>query len=100
MGVDAREEMRRLQHRLFLRQRRLIARSVQGSNADLRAYEASASRRLRSFVREATYGELLHAVSTADLVYVGDYHTLKQAQRSFLKLVQRRWPRRPLQLAL
>ncbi len=98
--MTAREEIDRLQRRLFARQKRLIAQSVLGMNADLRAYEARALRRVRTFAREATYGELLHAVSTADLVYVGDYHTLKQAQRSFLKLIQRRWPNRPLLLAL
>ncbi len=98
--MTAREEIDRIQRRLFARQKRLIAASVHGSNADFRAYEARVQKRVRTFNREATYGELLHAVSTADLVYVGDYHTLKQAQRSFLKLVQRRWPNRPLLLAL
>lgn len=98
--VTAREEIDRLQRRLFARQKRLIAASVQGMNKDLRAYEARVQRRVRTFAREATYGELLHAVSTTDLVYVGDYHTLKQAQRSFLKLIQRRWPHRPLLIAL
>ena len=98
--MNVREEIFRLQRRLYGRQKRLINASVQGVNRDLRAYQAAAARRVRGFAREATYGELLHAVSTADLVYVGDYHTLKQAQRSFLKLVQRRWPRRPLRLAL
>jgi len=98
--VTAHEEIDRLQRRLFARQKRLIAQSVHGTNDDLRAYEARAQKRVKTFAREATYGELLHAVSTADLVYVGDYHTLKQAQRSFLKLVQRRWPNRPLLLAL
>jgi hypothetical protein len=100
VGVTVRKEIYRLQRRLYARQKRLIAASVHGLNADFVAYEAEAARRVRTFSREATYGELLHAVSTADLVYVGDYHTLKQAQRSFLKLVQRRWPRRPLRLAL
>jgi hypothetical protein len=98
--VTVRKEIYRLQRRLYARQKRLIAASVQGLNQDFLAYEAAAARRVRTYSREATYGELLHAVSTADLVYVGDYHTLKQAQRSFLKLVQRRWPRRPLRLAL
>jgi hypothetical protein len=55
---------------------------------------------VRTFLREASYRELLDAASAADLVYVGDYHTLKQAQRSFLKLAQRRASRRPLLLAL
>ncbi len=39
-------------------------------------------------------------MARADVIYVGDYHTLKQSQRSFLKLMQRRETRRPLLLAL
>src|SRR5207302_9679035 len=56
--------------------------------------------RTRGFLREAAFAELLEAGARADLVDVGDYHTLKQAQRSFLKLVQRRKASRPLVLAL
>lgn len=71
-----------------------------GAGAAFRAYEARVQRRTRRFQREASYDELLAAAAQADVVYVGDYHTLKQAQRSFLKLVQRRVAGRPLVLAL
>ena len=98
--VRARVEIGRLQRRLWQRQRKLIAASVLVANADFRGYEDGYLRRTRTFLREASFAELLDAAAQADLVYVGDYHTLKQAQRSFLKLVQRRWPRRPLLLAL
>ncbi|MBS2023673.1 MAG: ChaN family lipoprotein, partial [Deltaproteobacteria bacterium] len=98
--MTAREELHSLQEALFRRQKRLIAASVHGMTAAFKRYEAAYQRRVRTFAREATYGEVLHAVSTADLVYVGDYHTLKQAQRSFLKLMRRRWPRRELIIAL
>ena len=73
---------------------------MHGADAAFRAYEARYLRRTRSFEREATYAELLIEAAKADVVFVGDYHTLKQSQRSFLKLVQRRSSRRPLLLAL
>ena len=98
--VPARLEIGRLQRRLWQRQKRLIAASVQGANAEFRSYEAGYLKRTRRFLREGSYAELLDAIAQADLVFVGDYHTLKQSQRSFLKLVQRRWPRRPLVIAL
>jgi hypothetical protein len=98
--MTAREEIGRLQRRLFERQRKLIATSVLGQNAEFRAYEQRYLRRTRDFLRQAGYAELLDAVAQADVVYVGDYHTLKQSQRSFLKLLQRRWPRRPPVVAL
>ena len=78
-----------MQRALFARQRRLIAESVHRPSPEFVAYEARVQRRVRTFLREATYAELLQSVEASDLVYVGDYHTLKQAQRSFLKLVQR-----------
>jgi hypothetical protein len=56
---------------------------------------------VKSLLREASYDELVDAVAASDLAYVGDYHTLKQSQRSFLKLVQRLCERgRKVQLAL
>jgi uncharacterized iron-regulated protein len=92
--VTARIEIGRLQRRLWQRQRRLIADSVQGSNAAFHAYEARYLRRTRRFQREASYAELLSSIDAADLTFVGDYHTLKQSQRSFLKLLrQGRSPR-------
>jgi uncharacterized iron-regulated protein len=98
--VRARLEIGRLQRQLWKRQKRLISQSVTDAGAAFRAYEARYLRATRSFEREASYSELLAEAAKADIVYVGDYHTLKQSQRSFLKLVSRRWPRRPLVLAL
>jgi hypothetical protein len=99
--ATAREEIGRLQRALFQRQRRLIARAVHKASPQFAAYEARVQRRVRRHLREASYDELLAAVASSDLVFVGDYHTLKQAQRSFLKLVQRLTALgRPLLLAL
>jgi uncharacterized iron-regulated protein len=98
--VRARLEIGKLQRQLWQRQKRLIARSVLEAGAPFRAYEASYLRRVRGFTREASYAELLAQVGQAGIAYVGDYHTLKQSQRSFLKLVQRRSYKRPLLLAL
>lgn len=98
--VRARVEIGRLQRRLWERQKKLIAASVVGGGPAFRAYEQEYLRRTRRFAREASFAEVLHAAAEADLVYVGDYHTLKQSQRSFLKLVQQRRSRRPLVLAL
>ena len=99
--ATARQDIARLQRALFRRQRRLIAEAVQPATPEFAAYEARVRRRVSRHLREAAYDELLEAVAKSDLVYVGDYHTLKQAQRSFLKLLQRIEPRgRPTVLAL
>ena len=98
--VRARLEIGRLQRRLWQRQKKLIAASVLGANADFRAYEGRYLRRTRTFAREARFDELLREMARYDLVYVGDYHTLKQSQRSFVKLLKGRTSARPLVLAL
>ncbi|HEX4385876.1 MAG TPA: ChaN family lipoprotein [Myxococcales bacterium] len=96
--VRARLEIGKLQRRLWQRQKRLISRSVHEAGEAFRTYEARYLRRVRSFTREAGYDELLREISRAGVVYVGDYHTLKQSQRSFLKLLQAQ--KRPVVLAL
>jgi len=89
---SARREIGRLQRRLWQRQRRLIAASITGSGPGFRDYEARYLRRTRGHLREASLAGLIHEISKADVLYVGDYHTLKQSQRSFVNLVQRGKP--------
>lgn len=84
-----RDELVELHRRLYQRQRRLISQSVQGASAALRAYEGLYRARVRKFERIVPYDEVVRQVAEADVVYVGDYHTLKQAQRSFAKLARR-----------
>jgi len=52
-------------------------------------YEASYNRATRDYERVARFDELVRACRAADIVYVGDYHTLEQSQKTFLKLARR-----------
>lgn len=85
----ARDELIRLQKALFKQQRALIGDRVKGYSPAFKAYEASYQRRVRTFERVAEFREVVHAAVGSDIVHVGDYHTLKQAQRWYLKLVRR-----------
>jgi len=97
----ARQEIGRLQRLLFQRQRRLIAAAVQRATPEFGAFEARYEKRVRRHQREASYDELIDELLRSDLAYVGDYHTLKQSQRSYWKLVRRLQARgRKLVLAL
>ncbi len=99
--MTPRDEIVALHQRLYQRQRRLLAQSVHGAGAGLRAYEATYLSRVRSFARVIPYDEVVRQLGEADVAYVGDYHTLKQAQRSFMKLARRLVEQgRPLVLAL
>lgn len=70
-----------LQLSLYRRQRSRISRSVAGTSPAFRRYEARYRRATRTFERVVTRSELEKTVAHADVVYVGDYHTLKLAQQ-------------------
>jgi hypothetical protein len=88
-GTAARAEILRLQQALFRRQQRLLNAQVHGYTPVFRRYEARYRRRVAGFERTATMDELVSAALAADVVHVGDYHTLQQAQAAFVKLVGR-----------
>jgi len=77
-----------LQRSLFNAQRQQIRRTVAGASAAFRSYEARYQRATRGFRRVISGGELARQVGAADVVYVGDYHTLRQAQQGYLEVVQ------------
>ena len=77
-----------LQLSLYRRQKARINRSVVGTSPAFRRYEARYRHATRSFERVSSRAELMAEVSRADVVYVGDYHTLKVAQQGCLELLQ------------
>ena len=50
---------------------------------------------MRRFARIATQKELIEKVAKSDIVYCGDYHTLAQAQRTPVKILEHVFPRKP-----
>jgi len=75
-----------LQQALFRHQQRQIDALVVGASPAFKAYEAR-YRRLSSRYRRALDMSGVHRrVTSADVVHVGDYHTLRFAQRAFLEL--------------
>jgi hypothetical protein len=77
-----------LQQSLFRHQAKQIARQVQGASPAFRAYRRryeAATRRHRGAVSLA---EVHARVRAADVVYVGDYHTLRVAQQAYQDLVE------------
>jgi hypothetical protein len=77
-----------LQRSLYRHQQRQIAELVQGASATFRAYEARYRRATRSYQRVIDRAEVHRRIAEADVVHVGDYHTLRLAQQAYLELVQ------------
>lgn len=74
---------------LYRRQKALISQAVGGRSAAFRAYESRYLRRTRQARRVLTQEAAVERVLESDVVYVGDYHTLPLAQRTYLELVDR-----------
>lgn len=77
-----------LQRSLYQHQQKQIAERVQGASAAFRAYEARYRRATRAYRRVVDLDEVYRRVADADVVHVGDYHTLRLAQQTYLDLVQ------------
>lgn len=74
---------------LYRRQKTLIWQAVGGRSLSFRAYESRYLRRTRRATRTLSAEDVVSRVVAADVVYVGDYHTLPLAQRTYLELVDR-----------
>lgn len=99
--MDAfRREVVALHQGIFRRNQQRINESVSGYTAAFRRYERTHAQGVKAFSREATLDEMERDIARAEVVYVGDYHTLAQSQRAFLRLLRRLDPRRPVILAL
>ncbi len=102
MSLSAREELVRLQRRLYQRNKALIAGSVQVHEPKFAAYERRYQRAVSQFERAVSHETMLSAIAKSDLIYVGDYHTCAQSQRSFLRILKAvvKTTRRPLTIGL
>ncbi len=85
----AHNDILRLHQELYRRQKALIEARVHGYTPAFRAYERRFERGVRRYERTARLDEVVQAALESELVHVGDYHTLGQAQRTYGKLVRR-----------
>lgn len=73
---------------LYRKQKAMISSAVEGASSSFRAYEARYRRRTATFHRALSPMEVERHVTAADVVYVGDYHTLRLSQQSYLRVVE------------
>lgn len=83
-----REELLWLQRRLAKRNKQLIEDTVLHEDRSFKAYEKRYLKAVKNYEALSSPEEMLAAVTEADLIYVGDYHTLNQSQRSLLRLLR------------
>ncbi len=82
------EELIKIQRRLWMQNRDIIEGSITVKESGFAAYEKGYLKAVSKFERVATQDEMLSAIKDARIIYVGDYHTCNQSQRSFLRILK------------
>ncbi|HVY62994.1 MAG TPA: hypothetical protein VHF22_15155, partial [Planctomycetota bacterium] len=83
----ARSELIAIQQRIVERLKSEIETSLGKLSPAVEIYYDEYFRELTSFERVSSKRELVAACAAADIVYCGDYHTLRQSQDTAAKLV-------------
>jgi Haem-binding uptake, Tiki superfamily, ChaN len=77
-----------LQLALFESQKKRIRASVARGTKAFERYEARYARATQSYQQRLTRAQVAAQVCAADVIYVGDYHTLRLSQRGYLELME------------
>ena len=84
---EARRELLAIQKRLWRRLQREIEGSIDENPPNIELYQEEFERDVRRYQAVSSKAELIRAAAEAEIVYVGDYHTLPQAQQTVVKLL-------------
>lgn len=95
-SASPREELLKIQKRIFLRNNDLIRSQAIVREKNFEKYEADYRRRVRDYERVSSLEELVEAVLENDVIYLGDYHTNRQSQRTLLRLLKALKPKAPM----
>lgn len=94
-----REQLIRI-HKKNYRQNRKLVRQSLGHNPGLNIYARDYSRNLKTYEKISSKADLIKKVLAADVIYHGDYHTLRQSQLSMLRILREIKDKRDIILCL
>jgi len=94
-----REQLIRIQKKNYRKNVKLVRDSLE-HNPAVEAYEKEYFRYLKKFQYISNKADLVKKVSSADLVFHGDYHTLRQSQRCVLRILREIQGKREIILCL
>jgi len=83
-----RQELLKIEKKIFRQNQETIDESVLVSDKDFKKYLANYKRAVRNFTRRSTVEAIHRDISKSRIVLVGDYHTLDQSQRSFVRVLR------------
>ncbi len=86
--LSARHQLLELQKATFARLQEDLRAHRQRGSVELKTYQRRYDREVRKFRRLSSKTELTEQVNASSLVYCGDFHTLRQAQRTPIKILR------------
>src|SRR5579885_1058262 len=86
--LSPRQELLQIQKRIFARNNELIRSQALVRERRFDAYERQYKRHVRDYEKVSSQEELLEAIRESDVIYLGDYHTNAQSQRTLLRLLK------------
>ncbi|MFH1231399.1 MAG: ChaN family lipoprotein [Planctomycetota bacterium] len=86
--MSVREELIEIQKRLVKRLKSEIYADYCSQNPEIDKYYNDYKRLTGHYERIATKQELIEAVLNSDIVYLGDYHALKQSQQTLIRILE------------
>ena len=88
MPKGPRAELLEIQKKLWRWNKEIIEHSVLVKEPGFDRYERNYRNAVKEYQRVADLDEMMEAILLSDIVYVGDYHTCNQSQRSFLRMLK------------
>lgn len=83
-----RQELLKLHQQIYRKNKAIIEESVIHEDRDFKAYERRYLNAVRNYQKITTAEKVIRQMLAANIVYVGDYHTLNQSQRSMLRTLR------------
>ena len=99
-GQDQRFEVVQIHREIFRRNQSHINAMVESHNSEFQSYEERYRQHTKTYLEKSSIDQLEQELAQRKLIFFGDYHTLPQAQYSFLRFLRRVPKERPLTLAL
>ena len=87
-NLSPREELLQIQKRIFAHNNEVIRSQALVRERGFDLYERHYKRHVRTYQRVSNQEELFEAILESDLIYLGDYHTNKQSQRTLLRVLK------------
>jgi hypothetical protein len=94
-----REQLIRIQKRNYRRKVQLVRKTLT-QNRSLERYREEYLRHLKDYEAVSNKADLVRKASAADIIFQGDYHTLKQSQSAVLHIIREIQGKRDLVLCL